>query len=133
MPRKPIDGNPSGLRIDLGGKEREILESFATSYRIQSIAPALVDLLSDASALYVVLSAYEIITGNDIPGLINPSELNGTVKAFVDHLKLQQTPEIRAERASSFVGGLQNIADLLFGSLLNPTQYGGQWTDFNGE
>ena len=133
MPRKPIDGNPSGLRIDLGGKEREILESFATSYRIQSIAPALVDLLSDASALYVVLSAYEIITGNDIPGLINPSELNGTVKAFVDHLKLQQTPEIRDERASSFVGGLQNIADLLFGSLLNPTQYGGQWTDFNGE
>jgi len=67
MPRtKPR--NVDGLRIDLGTKERMILEDFALSYRLQATLPSLAAILKDASALYAIAIIIEFITGKDIPG-----------------------------------------------------------------
>ena len=78
MPRKPIDGNPAGIRIDLGGKEREILESMTTTYRLQQILPLVINLLANTKklALIYLISGiiYERLTGKDMPFIISSLE-----------------------------------------------------------
>jgi|LULU01.1.fsa_nt_gb hypothetical protein len=75
MPRKPIDGNPTGIRIDLGGKEREILESMTTTYRLQQILPLVIKLLSNPKKLALIYLIggiiYERLTGKDMPFIIS--------------------------------------------------------------
>lgn len=124
MPRtKP--SKTEELRVTLGTKERMLLEEISTSYRIQAAAPALINLLTDASALYALGSIYEMITGRDIPGLINPEEAADfwdTLKADVRNLDSQAE---RRENATSLFGGLNNLADFILATLTNP----GQFTD----
>lgn len=73
MPRsKP--SSVEGVRLDLGTKERQILEDFALSYRLQSVLPSLAGILRDGSALYAVGVIYEIITGRDLPFIISPDD-----------------------------------------------------------
>ena len=73
MPRsKP--SSVEGVRLDLGTKERQILEDFALSYRLQSFLPSLAGILRDGSALYAVGVIYEIITGRDLPFIISPDD-----------------------------------------------------------
>ena len=118
MPRsKP--SKTEELRVTLGTKERMLLEEFSTSYRIQASAPALVALLSDASALYALGTLYEILTGRDIPGLVNPMEAAEFWNAIKDELRTRDTQEERTANASSFLGGLNNLADFFFSSLAN--------------
>ena len=62
MPRLPVDGKKViEHRITLGGKEREILDSIATSARIQSIDyNKLLDFLDDPTRIIQVM--YSIAT-----------------------------------------------------------------------
>ena len=74
-PRLPVDGKKvSELRITFGRKERELIQELETSYRIQSVFPSIADILTDGTSLYVIGSIYEIMTGRDLPWLINPME-----------------------------------------------------------
>ena len=109
-----------GIRLDLGTKERMILEEFSTSYRLQSVVPSLVKLLSDASALYALGTVYEIVTGRDIPGLVNPMEAADFWNAIKSELRTRDTQEERRENASSFLGGLNNLADFFFSTFDTP-------------
>ena len=73
MPRsKP--SSVEGVRIDLGTKERQILEDFALSYRLQSVLPSLAGILKDGSALYALGVIYELITGRDLPFIVSPDD-----------------------------------------------------------
>ncbi len=105
------------VRHTLGTKERMLLEDFSTSYRIKSVAPSLVSLLSDASALYALGTMYEILTGRDIPGLINPMEATDFWNAIKNELRTRDSQAERAENATSFLGGLNNLADFFFSTL----------------
>jgi len=92
MPRtKPR--NVDGLRIDLGTKERMILEDFALSYRLQATLPSLAAILKDASALYAIAIIIEFITGKDIPGVISPDDTAGEILGGIrDWVKSQDVP-----------------------------------------
>ena len=125
MPRtKP--SKTEELRVTLGTKERMLLEEFSTSYRIQASAPAIVSLLSDASALYALGSIYEIITGRDIPGLVNPGEVEDFWNAIKEDIRNIDSQEERRANASSLFGGLNNLADFILATLTNPTQFTSQ-------
>ncbi len=55
MPRLPVDGvKVQELRITLGGKEREILESASAAYSMNRISTPIVNLVSDQSAMVLV-------------------------------------------------------------------------------
>jgi len=55
MPRLPVDGvKVQELRITLGGKEREILESASTAYSMNRISTPIVNLISDQSAMVLI-------------------------------------------------------------------------------
>ena len=90
MPRsKPT--SVEGVRIDLGTKERQILEDLALSYRLQSVLPSLSGILKDASALYALAVIYEIVTGKDIPFVISPDDTPGEILAgWRDYAKSQR-------------------------------------------
>ena len=111
MPRKPIDGNPSGLRIDLGTKERQILEDFALSYRLQAVLPNVVGVLSDFTALYALGVIIETVFDIDLPFIYTPDDVN----QYWEHLRneLRTLDPDRKEKAMSFFGGLQNLADFV--------------------
>jgi len=120
MPRLPVDGKKvSEIRLTFGTRERELLQDLETSYRIQSLAPSLAKILTDGTALYAIASAYEIITGNELPFLINPMEAG----EFWEGLRNMRSQEERAEAASSVVGGVGNFIDFFFASILNPGQF----------
>lgn len=122
MPRtKP--SKTEETRVTLGTKERMLLEEFSTSYRLQATLPAIAAILSDATALYALGTIYEIVTGRDIPGLINPMEAAEFWDAIKEDIRTPQSSEDREANASSFVGGLGSLADMFFatisGSYLN--------------
>jgi len=120
MPRLPVDGKKvSEIRLTFGTRERELLQDLSTSYRIQSIAPSIAEILTDGAALYALGSAYEIITGNDLPFLINPMEAGD----FWDGLRNMRSKEERTGAATSVVGGFGNLLDFFFASILNPGQF----------
>lgn len=70
MPKKPTD-TLDGIRVELNEKERELLGSIATSYRIQSLIPNAVALLKDPVALYALGVIYEWVTGKDAPFILS--------------------------------------------------------------
>ena len=111
MPRKPIDGNPAGLRIDLGTKERQILEDFALSYRLQAVLPNVVGVLSDFTALYAVGVIIETVFDIDLPFIYTPDNVN----EYWQHLRneLKTIDPDRKEKAMSIFGGIQNLADFI--------------------
>ena len=92
MPRaKP--SSIEGVRIDLGTKERQILEDFALSYRLQSLVPSLAAILKDGSALYALGVVYEVITGNDLPFIISPDDSAAEILGgWRDWAKSQRVP-----------------------------------------
>ena len=92
MPRsKPT--SVEGVRIDLGTKERQILEDFALSYRLQSVLPSLAAILKDASAVYAIAIIYELVTGRDLPYVISPDDSVGEILGAIrDSLKAQKVP-----------------------------------------
>ena len=109
MPRKPIQGNPSGLRIDLGTKERQILEDFALSYRLQSVLPSLTGILTDVTALYAIGVILEVVFDIELPLIVKPEDAIDFWEAVKNEMK-ELDPD-RKEKAFSLFGGLQNLAD----------------------
>ena len=73
MPRKPVS-NVEGVRIDLGQKERDLLEELAASYRLKAILPQIAEIVTDASAMYALGVIYEVVTGKDLPFIISPDD-----------------------------------------------------------
>ena len=82
MPRKPIEGNPSGLRVDLGTKERQLLEDFALSYRLQSVLPSVTNILTDLSALYAIGVILEIVFDIDLPLIVSIDDAKNSGKMY---------------------------------------------------
>jgi hypothetical protein len=111
MPRKPIEGNPSGLRIDLGTKERQILEDFALSYRLQTVLPNVTKILTDVSALYAIGVILETVFDIELPLIISGDD----VREFWEHIRteMKNLDPDRKEKAYSLFGGLQNLADFI--------------------
>jgi len=109
MPRKPIDGNPSGLRIDMGTKERQILEDIALSYRLQSVLPSVTNILTDVTALYAIGVILEVIFDIELPLITKPEDAIDFWESIKTEMK-DLDPD-RKEKAFSFLGGLQNLAD----------------------
>lgn len=82
-----------GVRLDLGTKERQILEDIAFSYRLQATLPSLAAILKDATALYAIAILIEVVTGKDIPGVISPDDTAGEILAGIrDWVKTQRVP-----------------------------------------
>ena len=105
MPRLPVDGKKViEHRITLGTKERELLQDLATSYRIGAVFEPSVDLLKDASALYALGVIFEIITGQEIPGVVSPGDASAFWKDVYDYNKRN-----REEKASSVTGGTRLV------------------------
>lgn len=124
MPRLPVDGKKViEHRITLGTKERELLQDLATSYRIGQVFEPSVDLLKDASALYAVAVIFEVITGQDIPGVITPGEASDFWKDVYDYNKRN-----REQSGSSVTGGtrlvfqdfITNLARMISGDIPRP-------------
>jgi len=118
-----------GIRLDLGTKERQILEDFALSYRLQATLPSLAAILKDASALYAIAIIIEWVTGKDIPGVISPDDSAGEILAGIrDWVKAQDVPgEDRGTFGGFFNAGLGPGSPLgsLFGALgLDPLDLG---------
>ena len=112
VPRLPVDGKKVvEHRITLGTKERDLLQDLSTSYRIKSIAPSVATALTDATALYALATIYEMLTGRDIPGIINPDEAGQIWDAIKNEVRTVDVAEVRIDRASSLVGGLANLLD----------------------
>ena len=111
MPRKPIDGNPAGLRIDLGTKERQILEDFALSYRLQTVLPNVTKILTDVSALYAIGVILETVFDIELPLITTPND----VIDFWDNVRteMKNLDPDRKEKAFSLLGGIQNLADFI--------------------
>ena len=105
MPRLPVDGKKViEHRITLGTKERELLQDLSTSYRIGQVYEPSVNLLKDASALYALGVIFELITGEEIPGVITPGEASAFWKDIYDYNKRS-----REEKASSVTGGTRLV------------------------
>lgn len=124
MPRLPVDGKKViEHRITLGTKERELLQDLSTSYRIGQVFEPSVDLLKDGSALYALGVLFEVITGQDIPGVITPGEANDFWKDINEYNKRN-----REEAASTVTGGtrlvfqdfITNLARMISGDLPRP-------------
>jgi len=124
VPRLPVDGKKViEHRITLGTKERELLQDLSTSYRIGQVFDPTVDLLKDASALYALAVIFEVITGQDIPGVITPGEASDFWKDIYEYNKRN-----REEAASSVTGGtrlvfqdfITNLARMISGDLPRP-------------
>ena len=111
MPRKPIQGNPSGLRIDLGTKERQILEDLALSYRLQSVLPSVSRILTDVSALYAMGVILEILFDIELPLIVTPDD----AISFWENVRteMKELDPDRKEKAFSLLGGFQNLADFI--------------------
>jgi hypothetical protein len=104
-------------RIEFNNRERDLLEGALTAYQVNKVMTPAVALLSDGSALYALGVIYEIVTGRDIPGIVNPMEAEQFWDAVKDEVRSRESVEVREERATSFVGGLQNILDFIGSTL----------------
>jgi hypothetical protein len=122
--------NVDGIRLDLGTKERMILEDLAFSYRLQATLPSLAAVLKDASALYAIAIMIEWVTGKDIPGVISPDDSAGEILAGIrDWVKSQDVPGTEGEGTFGmfFNAGLGPGSPLgsLFGALgIDPLDLG---------
>jgi len=117
MPRLPVDGvKVQELRITLGGKEREILESASAAYSMNRISTPIVNLISDQSAMVLIGAMVAFFLPNWLPeGWEEVTE--GKSYAWVkDWLETQNL-------AGAFAGGVGGAAvggpvGGLFGALL---------------
>lgn len=75
MPRLPVDGKKVvEHRITFGTKERELIDQFSLSYRINSVAPSFAEIVKDATALYAIGIAIEIIFDVELPFIVTTDD-----------------------------------------------------------
>lgn len=89
MPRLPVDGNKViEHRITFGTKERDLIDSFATSARINSIKPdRILDVLDDPTKVIAIM--YSIATIIEIFGIESnfPLPTITDVQEYINELK----------------------------------------------
>ena len=134
MPRKPTS-DVTGIRIDLGTKERQLLESFAVSYRIHAFSrttSALVANPANILILYQTLGIiYERITGKDLPFIISSTE--DGAEAIAQFLKdvredIKNNRDKANDKSQAFETEIQQIFAILTQSI-----FGGIADDFRKE
>lgn len=84
MPRLPVDGKRViEHRISLGGKERQILEDLATSYRIDAISgnDSLVEVLGDGTKVLGALGTIGALL--ELLGITDIFDFDDDLKAVV--------------------------------------------------
>ena len=123
---KRAPGNLQGIRIELQEKERLLAENYINAYSVDKYSEAIDQLLSFEN-LYIGTTIVEMVTGREIlPG--TPNDIyqlidwfrdwwhngGGSDSTLGDLLRNQAPEEVRAQRATSFLGGLQNMADTFF-------------------
>ena len=75
VPRLPVDGKKVvEHRITFGTKERELIDQFSLSYRINSVAPSFAEIVKDATALYAIGVAIEIIFDVNLPFIVTTDD-----------------------------------------------------------
>ena len=100
------------LRITLGTKERMMLEDALTSYRIQAISgkDGVVDAFADTTKVLGLLATFGALL--ELLGITNALNFDPRIKNKVDEIKNQiliNDYASREERATSILGGLENI------------------------
>jgi len=110
MPRLPVDGTRvREIRVTLGTKERELLDSAINAYQFNQIATPTVALMSDVSGMIVLAGLLKIV----LPNLVLPTGEEVTtqevVGAIQDAIAEASDPEERDDRATSVFGGVSNV------------------------
>lgn len=98
------------IRISLQDKLTQQVDDFLLADQVKNYADSL-DKLLTLENLIVAATIIEIYTGREIL-LGTPNDIPEIMQMFKDAFKREPLEE-RERRATSFVGGLQNIADLL--------------------
>ena len=108
MPRLPVDGTRvREVRITLGGKERELLDSLATSARIKSLDyNKLLEFLDDPKKIIEVM--YSIATLAEILGIETGLPTIADVPEVIEWFA---TRDVRGEQAAA--SGKQSVFELL--------------------
>lgn len=110
MPRLPVDGTRvKEIRVTLGTKERELLDSAINAYQFNQIATPSVALMSDVSGMLVLAGLLKIV----LPELVLPTGGEVTTQEVVlsiqDGIAAASDPEGREDRATSVFGGVSNV------------------------
>jgi hypothetical protein len=108
LPRLPVDGKKViEYRLTLGGKERELLDSLATSARIQSIDyNKLLEFLDDPTRIIQVM--YSIATIAEILGIETGLPTAGDIPEIIEWFA---TRDVTGEQVAA--SGKRSLFDLL--------------------
>ena len=100
------------LRIELGTKERQQLDDFLVGYQIKSIGTPLVALLSDVSAMSLLLSAYVTWRyGDDALQYLRDDAYDDLSELYRDFMNIvRNVPVVRT--GVNIVETIQEIVDL---------------------
>lgn len=100
------------LRIELGTKERQQIDDFMIGYQINKIATPLVALLSDVSAMSVLVTAYAVYKyGDDALDYFKNEAYDNLEELYKDFRNVVKgLPVIR--QGVGFVDTIQEIFDL---------------------
>ena len=117
MPKaKPTD--VSVLRIELQEKEREMLDTFLTTWQIGKAASGIDQLLSLENA-YLAVTIYEIVTGKEVlPGTPND------IYTLIDHVRTYVAEN--REEVYSEAGTVPNVLISIL-QASNPVGWAGGW------
>ena len=111
MPRtKPR--NTDVIRIELGTKERQLLDDALIGYQVKSIGTPIVALLSDVSAMSLLISAYAVYKyGDDALDYFKNEAYEDLSELYKDFMNVAKgLPVIR--QSLGFVDTIQEIFDL---------------------
>ena len=100
------------LRIEMGTKERQQLDDFLVGYQIKSIGTPLVALLSDVSAMSLLLSAYVTYKyGDDALQYLRDDAYDDLSELYRDFMNIvRNVPVVRS--GVNIVETIQEIVDL---------------------
>ncbi len=98
-------------RIELQQSEREMLETAIGAYSLNQVLDPVVEVLKDVSAVYTLITLYELITGKE-SGIPTPADVPEWIRELRDSVLVRN-----AERAAEdFIDAAQDpggaIADL---------------------
>ena len=100
------------LRVELGTKERQLLDDALIGYQVKSIGTPLVALLSDVSAMSLLISAYAVFKyGDDALEYFKNEAYDDLSELYKDFMNVAKgLPVIR--QGVGFVDTIQDIFDL---------------------
>ncbi len=75
-------------RIELQQSERDMLETAIGAYSMNQVMEPLVEILKDVSAIYALITLYELITGKET-GIPTPADVPEWINTLRDHVLVQ--------------------------------------------